>query len=152
MGVSGSTVLTVSVASSVNFLVRGSAGSLKVSFLKTARSFSYVLNSADDTISVFEAGDSQDRDRLESVVSVAPGSGPGWLAIGPSGRFLYVANHGSGNISVFAIDSASGRLGSVPGSPFDVGGRVWAVAVEFSGGILSATDFNAPSVREFHIE
>lgn len=151
-GASGSTVLTVEAASSVNFLVSGSASSLKVSFLKTGRSFSYVLNSADDTISVFEAGDSQDLNRLEGVVSVAPARGPGWLAISASGKFLYVANHASGNISAFVIDPATGRLGSVPGSPFDVGGRVWAVEVESSGGMLSATDFNTSSIREFHVD
>ncbi|TAM82480.1 MAG: hypothetical protein EPN47_07400 [Acidobacteria bacterium] len=151
-GVSGSTVLAVNAASSVNFRVSGSASTLKVSFLKTGRNFSYVLNPADDTIAVYGSGGLQGQDRLESVVSVAPGHSPGWLAIGPSGRFLYVANHGSANISVFVIDPATGRLGSVPGSPFDVGGGVWAVAVESSGRMLSVMDFNASSAKEFQVE
>src|SRR5262249_25069092 len=36
----------------------------------------------------------------------------------PSGRFLYVANSGSYNVSGFSIDSATGRLTAIPGSPF----------------------------------
>lgn len=151
-GISGSTVLTVSPASSVNFRVSGSGSSLKVSFLKTGRRFLYAVNSADDTISVFETSSPPDPDRLASVVSAAPGWGPGWLAISASGKFLYVANHGSGNISAFVIDPATGRLGSVPGSPFDAGGRAWAVVVEPNGDILSAIDFMSSSVTEFHLD
>lgn len=151
-GISGSTALTVNAASSVNILVSGSGSSLKVNFLKTGRSFSYGLNSADDTIAVYETGGLQDQQRLEGVVSVAPARGPGWLAISASGKFLYVANHGSGNICVFVIDPATGRLGSVPGSPFDAGGRAWALAVEPNGDILSAIDFMSSSVTEFHLD
>lgn len=151
-GVSGSTVLIVNAASSVNFLVSGSGTSLTVSFLKTRRKFLYALNPADDTISVYETGGPQGQDRLTGIVSAVPGRGPGWLAISASGKFLYVANHGSGNISVFVIDPATGRLGSVPGSPFDARGRAWAVAVEPSGGILSATDLRTSSVTEFHLD
>jgi len=151
-GVSGSTVLTVNAASSVNFLVSGSGIRLKVSFLKTGRRFLYAVNSADDTISVYEMGGPHDPDQLASIVSVAPGRGPGWLAISASGKFLYVANHGSGNISVFVIDPATGRLGSAPGSPFDAGGRAWAVAVEPNGEILSAIDFMSSSVTDFHLD
>ena len=90
--------------------------------------------------------------RLQGVVSVVPGRGPGWLATSSSGKFLYVANHRSANISVFLIDPATGRLGSVPGSPFDVEGGVWIVAVNSSGGILFATDLRTLSVTELHID
>lgn len=151
-GVSGSTTLTVDAASRVNILVSGTGSSLKVSFLQTGRRFLYAVNSADDTISVFETSSPPDSNQLASVVSVVPGRGPGWLAISASGRFLYVANHGSGNISAFVIDPATGRLGSVPGSPFDVGGRAWALAVEPNGDILSAIDFMSSSVTEFHLD
>lgn len=151
-GVSGSTVLTVTAASGVNFLVSGSGSSLRVSFLKTGRKFLYAVNSAEDTISIYETSGGQEPDRLAGIVSAAPGRGPGWLAISASGKFLYVANHGSGNISVFVIDPATGRLGSVSGSPFDAGGRVWAVAVESSGEILFGIDWNTSAVIEFHLD
>lgn len=150
-GVSGSTVLTVAAPKSVNIRVSGSATSLKVSFLKSGRSYLYISNPADDMISVY-VNDPQDENRLESVVSVVPGRGPGWLAVSPSGRFLYVANHGSENISVFSIDPASGRLGDVPGSPFDIAGGVWAVAVEPNGRFLSATDLKNSSRTGLRID
>lgn len=145
-GVSGSTVLTVTAPSNVSIRVSGSATTLNVTFLKTGRSFSYTANAADDTIGVSSVTGPRRENRLEGVVSVIPGRGPGWLAISPSGRFLYVANRGSQNISVFLIDPASGRLADVPGSPFDAGGSVWSVAVNPGGRFLSATDFRNSSV------
>ena len=39
----------------------------------------------------------------------------------PAGAFLYVANAGSNNISVFSIDSSTGKLTPVAGSPFFLG-------------------------------
>jgi 6-phosphogluconolactonase (cycloisomerase 2 family) len=43
------------------------------------------------------------------------------LAIETSGRFLYAAQSASGWLSAFAIDSATGHLQPVPGSPMPVG-------------------------------
>ena len=40
------------------------------------------------------------------------------MAIDPSGRFVYVANQGSENISAFSIDSMTGAFTAVAGSPF----------------------------------
>src|SRR5262249_11394482 len=39
-----------------------------------------------------------------------------------AGRFLYVANDGSDDVSAFSIDTGTGVLTPVPGSPFDTGG------------------------------
>jgi DNA-binding beta-propeller fold protein YncE len=152
MGVSGSTVLAVVKTIGVGVRVSGSASELNVKFLKSGRSFSYLVNPADDTISIYETGGHQAVNRLQGVVSVAPAQGPGWLAVSSSGKFLYVANHKSANISVFVIDPATGRLGSVPGSPFDVEGGAWIVAVNPSGGILSATDLRTSSVTDLNID
>src|SRR2546427_1308338 len=49
-------------------------------------------------------------------VSVSPGRGPVWMAIHPLGKFLYVVNRTSENISAFSIDAATGRLQPVVGS------------------------------------
>ena len=40
----------------------------------------------------------------------ATGTAPASLAVDPNGRFLYVVNNGSSDISVFAIDNATGAL------------------------------------------
>jgi len=121
-GVSGSTVLTVTAPSNVNIRVSGSATSLKVSFLKGGRSYLYISNPADDTISLF-VNDPQDENRLEGVVSVVPGRSPGWLAVGRSGRFLYVANHGSETFRFFpsTLRAASLAMFRVPRLMLDVG-------------------------------
>jgi 6-phosphogluconolactonase (cycloisomerase 2 family) len=44
-------------------------------------------------------------------------------AISTAGRFLYVGNSGSSNISGFSINPATGFLTPVPGSPFAAGGN-----------------------------
>ncbi len=38
-------------------------------------------------------------------VSVLPEHGPGWLAIDPSGKYLYVVNHTSQSISAFVVST-----------------------------------------------
>ena len=54
--------------------------------------------------------------------TVAPeGSLPEIMAMDPAGAFLYVANAGSNNVSVFSINSSSGALTQVAGSPFAIG-------------------------------
>jgi 6-phosphogluconolactonase (cycloisomerase 2 family) len=54
------------------------------------------------------------------------GSGSGFYSSSrittAAGRFLYVANDGSDDVSAFSIDTRTGVLTPVPGSPFDTGG------------------------------
>jgi 6-phosphogluconolactonase len=55
--------------------------------------------------------------------SIAPdASEPRLLLMDPAGAFLYVANAGSSNISVFSIDNGSGALTQIVGSPFSIRG------------------------------
>ena len=56
------------------------------------------------------------------------GSAP-WSLTDPSGKFVYVANASSSNISVYVIDASSGALTAVGGSPFAAGSLPYAVAV-----------------------
>jgi len=46
-----------------------------------------------------------------------PGASPYGLAISPNGSFLYTGNFGDNTISEFTIDSSSGLLAPIPGSP-----------------------------------
>jgi len=48
------------------------------------------------------------------VQDVAPSA----LTVDPSGKFLYVTNEDSDNMSVFSINAGSGVLTAVTGSPF----------------------------------
>jgi 6-phosphogluconolactonase len=51
------------------------------------------------------------------------------VAIDPTGKFVYVANAGSGNVSAYSI-GANGALTPISGSPFAAGGE--SVAEPFS--------------------
>ena len=60
-----------------------------------------------------------------AIAEVTPrtnvGSSPTLLAMDSAGAFLYVGNSGSGSISAFSIDSGTGALTEVAGSPFPIG-------------------------------
>jgi 6-phosphogluconolactonase (cycloisomerase 2 family) len=50
--------------------------------------------------------------------------------IDPSGLFAYVANDGSGDISVYAVDAATGALSAVGNSPVAAGNEPRSIAVD----------------------
>jgi DNA-binding beta-propeller fold protein YncE len=66
------------------------------------------------------------------------GSTPYELAIDPSGKYLYVAIGGADRIAGFSIDSATGALTPVPGSPVTGDGYVNFVVGDH-GSLLSPT-------------
>jgi 6-phosphogluconolactonase len=89
------------------------------------RTFLYVANRQDDTISAFSIGTTSvgTANGILTQLSGSPfavGSSPVALAIDTAGRFLYVANSGAAEISVMSINSATGLLTRVAGSPFGI--------------------------------
>ena len=58
---------------------------------------------------------------LSHASDTATGNQPFSVAVGGAGKFLYVANAGSNNISAFTIAGNSGALTAVPGSPYSTG-------------------------------
>lgn len=52
------------------------------------------------------------------------GTGPTGVIVDPTGAYVYVANKGSNNISGFALNSTSGALTAISGSPFGSGGQL----------------------------
>jgi 6-phosphogluconolactonase len=64
------------------------------------------------------------------------GSNPASVAIDPSGKFLYVGNLNSANVSAFTINSASGALTAVSGSPFALPGGGAFIAIDPLGKFL----------------
>jgi 6-phosphogluconolactonase len=76
----------------------------------------YVSNYGSNTLSVFNIA--ANTGALTPAGSPVATPQPVLSATTPDGRFLYVANDGSpGSVSGFAIDSSSGALSPVPGSP-----------------------------------
>src|SRR6185436_18127484 len=83
--------------------------------------------------------------------TVAAGSEPMAVTVHPSGRFLYTASIESNDISAYTIDSATGALAPVPGSPFP-GGDPYALGVDASGRFLYVTNYNLNSVSGYAID
>jgi 6-phosphogluconolactonase (cycloisomerase 2 family) len=61
------------------------------------------------------------------------------VAVDPSGRFAYVANT-AGSVAEYTINSSSGALAAIPGSPLTVGSTPTAVAVDPSGRFAYVTN------------
>jgi 6-phosphogluconolactonase (cycloisomerase 2 family) len=80
------------------------------------------------------------------------------MAIDPVGRFLYVANHGDGSISGFSVDSSTGVLTSIAGSPFSAGTNSaglpkspYDLVVDSRGKFLYVSDDNNAAMLTFSI-
>ncbi len=77
---------------------------------------------------------------------------PRGLGIDPQGVFLYTANSGSNNVSGYVIDSNSGALGAIAGSPFATGGTgPSAVAVDANSSIVYVTEQTSHDIAAFGI-
>jgi 6-phosphogluconolactonase len=80
------------------------------------------------------------------------GAAPAGLGIDPQGALLFVANSGSNNVSAYAIDSSTGALGQVTGSPFPTGGvGPSAVAVDADTSFAYVTEAGSHDVAAFNI-
>jgi DNA-binding beta-propeller fold protein YncE len=113
--------------------------------------FLYVANPglSENDISLFTIASDGVLTEVTPRTSVAPlGTLPQLLAMDPAGNYLYVANAGSNNISVFSIASGSGALAAVTGSPFFIGLAPLNMQVAPSGNFLyvsSATSLSGTS-------
>jgi 6-phosphogluconolactonase (cycloisomerase 2 family) len=65
---------------------------------------------------------------LTAITGTGSGlSNPQSVTVDPSGQFAYVANNNSNNVSAFTINSTSGALTSVSGSPYAAGVNPYSV-------------------------
>ena len=89
--------------------------------------------------SPFAAGDTAPIDtELVPLIDYPPNAGgvPYYVAMHPTGKFLYVANWGGGSLSGFRIDEQTGVLSLLKGFPFVTGVNPYALAVNPSGQFL----------------
>jgi 6-phosphogluconolactonase len=109
--------------------------------------FLYVANPGqnENDISLFTIASNGTLSEIFPRISVAPlGSLPQLLLMDPAGAFLYVENQGSNNISVFSINSASGALTAVAGSPFALGLSPLNMRLTPSGNLLFVSAASEP--------
>jgi 6-phosphogluconolactonase (cycloisomerase 2 family) len=100
--------------------------------------FLYTANTSDNTvgtISAFTINSSGDLTPITgSPFSSTAGSGPGALAVDPSGKFLYVSTPGStSSIWGFTIAPGTGQLTPVANSPFSLSAGTLFLIMEPSG-------------------
>lgn len=81
---------------------------------------------------------------------------PLWLAVNPTGNFLYAANHSDpsgGEISVFSIDTTTGGLTQLQGSPFtfQANSEPWGMAISSNGQSLFTALWNAGSIESWSV-
>jgi len=147
-GNNAETLLTVTVAPSAAIAVRGDSHTLYVTNLRTKQEMTFAANGLADSVTVWSG--SAGAEGVEN--SVLPERGPAWLAIDPSGRYLYVVNHTSESVSAFAIDWKTGTLDPVVGSPFFAGAKPWSVEVDANGAILAVEHFQDSKSSRFLID
>jgi 6-phosphogluconolactonase (cycloisomerase 2 family) len=74
------------------------------------------------------------------------------VTVDPSGRFAYVANEVSDDISGYRIDASSGVLTPLPGSPFAAGSLPISVTVEPSGRFAYVANANSNTISGYTID
>jgi 6-phosphogluconolactonase len=115
--------------------------------LGPSKKFLYVANSRANTISIFNvAGDGT---LTLSGTPMPAGNGPNAAVIDPSGKYLLVTNSIANNISVFSIDSASGALAEVAGSPFFANSTPTEILVTHNGSFVYVTNPGIGMVTAF---
>lgn len=80
------------------------------------------------------------------------------IIFGPAGRTIYVAGHGgpsisrdNGSVSVYSLDTATGALSLVAGSPFFSGAATTSVAIDVSGRFAYTTNAYSGTASGFSI-
>ena len=105
---------------------------------------SFTLNTSTGALTQFQTISAR-----SSPTSVALGQGSSAVHIVP--KFAYVANSGSGNVSAYTINSSSGALTGVSGSPFAAATTPKAVAVDPAGKFLYVANSGSANVSAYTI-
>ena len=136
----------------------GNAGDVDPESITTAtigrKSFLYVGNGADSTISAFFIN--RNTGGIELVGPPFPagnafGRATYSLATSPNGSFLFATDEFDTTIHVFRISGATGALSEVPGSPFSTGAQTEGLKVTANGQFLLAGLKSTNSVGVFSI-
>jgi len=73
------------------------------------------------------------------------------IAIDPTGKFLYTANVSDNSVSAFAINSGTGALSLVVGSPYSVVNSPSGLAVDSTSKFLYVANFGSSNISGFTI-
>lgn len=110
--------------------------------------FLYVANSESDNIYTFSIA--SDGSLSLSATTSDGGSGPHEALIDPSGKYLLVTNSGlTSDVSVFSIDSSTGALSAVSGSPFYANNGASEIVMPAAGNLAYVSNPSSGMVTEF---
>ena len=109
--------------------------------------FLYVANSKANTVSLFNIAN--DGSLSQNGAPTQAGSGPYQVIVDPSGKYLLVTNSASNDISVFSIDSGSGALTEVAGSPFFANIDPGEILIPPTGDLVYVTNSGVGTVTAF---
>ena len=82
------------------------------------------------------------------------GQNTGMVAFSPSGTHLAAANQGTWNVSMWAVNTTTGTLTAVPGSPFSQGGTAqnpYSVSFTPSGAFLATPNRGSNTVSTYSV-
>jgi len=86
------------------------------------------------------------------TVSVGSVNGPVGIANGPSAKFLYVANSADGNVREFKINSTTGKLAALSGSPVAAGSSPNWIAITPNAQFGFATNLGAGTISQYTVD
>lgn len=99
------------------------------------------------------------RDPNTGTVGLLPGAptstggdNPQGIRATPDGKFVVVANQATNNLSVFSLNSSTGALAAVPGSPFASGSAPGPVAIDPSGKFVFVGNTGGNSLSAYTID
>lgn len=116
--------------------------------LAPKKNFLYVANSQSNTISTFNIA--SDGTLSLNTTTSDGATGPYEALIDPSGQYLLVTNTGlPGSVSVFSIDSSSGALTAVTGSPFYANDSPSSIAMPPAGNLVYVSNPSSGMVTGF---
>jgi 6-phosphogluconolactonase (cycloisomerase 2 family) len=111
--------------------------------------FAYVANERGNSLSIFTIDGATGA--LKPNGKIATGARPVGVAVDPLGRFVFVANHDSDNVSAYAVQR-DGSLAAVPGSPFKAGKNPNAIAVDSNGRNLHVSNRVSKTMTVYDID
>ncbi len=127
MGIVGVGTTTITAQFTPSPGVKPFTASTTATVIPTQPLFALVVSSSNNTVSQYGVGESG---QLNFQGDFAVGGAPVAIAVDQVHRFVYIADSSSGQVSAFSIQTNTGGLVPVPGSPFTVGGSPDSLTVE----------------------
>ena len=115
-----------------------------------------LINNQSNPIVIFARNASDGTLSVKNTVALAS-QGNGGIVIDPLGQYLYLSSiySGAGTQALaygFAIDSNTGALAAVPGTPFQLSNNAGQFAVDQSGRFLYMSNTNGASIDVYSID